>query len=330
MKKQANWKKRILVILVALVVCFGIAVGCVGNYLVNYAIGRSGDGGNRDVALEVDENATTQVAESKQENQALQDALTEAFLQNVPEQTVSITSSDGLALNGGLFRQEDSHNWAIVIHGYRSNHTWMGDFAQRYYDAGYNVLAPDLRGCGESGGDYIGMGWPDRLDICQWIDWIIQQDPDARIVLHGISMGGATVMMTSGEDLPDNVVCLVEDCGYSSVWDIFSSELKLRFGLPSFPVLNSASMIADIKAGYGFTEASSLKQVAKCEKPMLFIHGDQDDFVPYYMLDMAFDAKPGDNKEKLVATGAGHGNAKDILGEVYWQHVFDFIETHSA
>ena len=85
----------------------------------------------------------------------------------------------------------------------------MFTFAAYYGRQGYHVLMPDLRGCGESGGDFIGMGWPDRLDMLQWINWIIQRDPEAQIVLHGISMGGATVMMTAGESLPPQVKAIV-------------------------------------------------------------------------------------------------------------------------
>ena len=114
-------------------------------------------------------------------------------------------------------------------------------------------------------------------------------------------------MMTAGESTPDNVKAFVEDCGYTSVWDIFSSELQLRFGLPEFPILYTASGVARLRAGYSFTEASALAQVARCEKPMLFIHGTADDFIPYEMMDTLYNAKPGDNKAELTAEGAGHG-----------------------
>ena len=108
----------------------------------------------------------------------------------------------------------------------------------------YQVLTPDLRACGDTDGNYLGMGWLDRKDILSWIDWIVAQDSDARIVIHGISMGAATTMMTAGEDTPDQVVAFVEDCGYTSVWDIFSSELKLRFGMPEFPLMYTANLFA--------------------------------------------------------------------------------------
>ncbi len=328
MEKKKTFKRRLIAVLLTLVIAVFAGLGYVGNYLVNYAIGRSGDGGNRQVSLEVDKGAQNAVADEKEQNRQAQKELTRQFKQDVPEQAVSITSADGLKLNGGYFENADSHKWVIAVHGYRGNHTHMNDFAQRYYAQGYQVLSPDLRGCGDSEGSYVGMGWPDRLDICQWIDWVISQDPQAQIVLHGISMGGATVMMTSGEDLPENVVCIVDDCGYTSVWDIFASELQLRFHLPTFPVLNVASVVSSVKAGYGFKNASSLNQVSKCQLPMLLIHGDQDDFVPFWMEDALYQAKPGDDKQKVVAEGAGHGNAKDVMGESYWTYVFDFVNKY--
>ena len=171
----------------------------------------------------------------------------------------------------------------------------------------------------------VGMGWLDRKDILDWTDWIIDRNPEAEIVIYGVSMGAATTMMTAGEDTPDQVKCFVEDCGYASVWDIFSNELKLRFGLPEFPILYTASALSSVEAGYSFQEASALEQVKKCEKPMLFIHGTADDFIPYEMMDTLYEAEPGTNKETLTAEGAGHGEAMYALGDQYWDKVFAFI-----
>lgn len=88
-------------------------------------------------------------------------------------------------------------------------------------------------------------------------------------------------MMVSGEKTPEYITCFVEDCGYTSVWDQFSKELKGLFGLPPFPLLYTASWIYQLQNGWNFQEASALSQVARCTKPMLFIHGDNDDFVPH-------------------------------------------------
>lgn len=323
-KKKIN--KWLLAAIVVTAILFAALLG-VSNYMVNYAIGRSGDGGNRTVALEVDEAASDD-EKIIFENQRKQEEANKEFEGRVTDEQVLVVSSDGLNLSANYYANDDSHVWAIVIHGYRGNHSRMMAYIQHYYDEGFQVLAPDLRACGDSEGKFVGMGWPDRKDILNWIDWILNKDPDAQIILHGVSMGAATVLMTSGEETPDEVKAFIEDCGYTSVWDIFASELKLRFKLPTFPVLYSASIVADVRAGYNFKEASSLKQVAQCEKPMMFIHGTLDDFVPFEMLDVLYDAKPGNNKVKLIAEGAGHGEAVYLLGDDYWKNVFDFIYSY--
>lgn len=331
-KTKANTKKKLLIAAGVVVVALAAALVFISNYLVNYAIGRSGNGGDREVALEVDAPADS-VEAVMEDNRAAYKSKIDTFTKGHPGRDVTLTADDGLTLHGVCYANAetaDTHRWALVLHGYRGDYTGALQLAAPYYEAGYQVIAPDLRACGESEGDYVGMGWLDRKDVLQWIDYIIEQDPEAKIVVHGISMGAATTMMTAGESTPDNVKAFVEDCGYTSVWDIFSSELQLRFGLPEFPILYTASGVARLRAGYSFTEASALTQVARCEKPMLFIHGTADDFIPYEMMDTLYNAKPGDNKAELTAEGAGHGEAMYALGDSYWDTVFDFIAPYMA
>ena len=144
------------------------------------------------------------------------------------------------------------------------------------------------------------------------------------MVVHGISMGAATTMMASGEPQRPYVRCFVEDCGYTSVWDEFSKELKSSFGLPAFPLLYTASWLCDLKYGWNFREASALAQVAKCRLPMLFIHGDADDYVPTWMVRPLFEAKPGD-KELWLVPGAGHAASYRDNREEYTRRVGEFV-----
>ena len=172
------------------------------------------------------------------------------------------------------------------------------------------------------------MGWHERHDIVDWINTLVEQDPEAQILLFGVSMGGATVMMVSGEELPGNVKCIIEDCGYTSVWDEFKLQLKEVFGLPSFPLLNAASLVCQIRAGYSFEEASSVEQLKKATLPMLFIHGEEDDFVPYSMLQPVYDACASQEKELLSVPGAGHAESASTDPELYWGTVTAFLEKH--
>ena len=207
---------------------------------------------------------------------------------------------------------------------WKSSNENMMSYGATYYEYGYNVVLPDNRAHGKSDGEYIGMGWLDKDDIACWVNWIIEKDNQAQIILHGVSMGGATVMMASGDHLP-HVVGYIEDCGYTSVWDIFASELDKRFSLPTFPVLDISNFMAQIRAGYDFKEASSLEQVKKANAPMLFIHGGKDDFVPVDMVYEVYNACPT-MKDLYIVEEAGHAQAKDYDVEDYWNKVFDFID----
>ena len=314
-------KKRILIIICVLLVLLLAALLLIGNYMVDFAIGRTT--GTTDVvppSVVTDEDSRV-----ISENWALIRKQAEEWSGSVTQENVSVRSDDGLTLRGayapGL---EGSHRWVIAVHGYRGSHSQMAGIASFYGVRGYNVLLPDLRGCGESEGDFIGMGWPDRRDMLKWIDWIIARDSEARIVLHGISMGGATVMMTAGEDLPAQVAAIVEDCGYTSVWDIFRDEMDVLFHLPPFPVLHVASAISSLRAGYSFSEASALAQVKKARVPMLFIHGEKDNFVHTDMVYPLYEACPTE-KELLVVKGAGHGSASSMDPDLYFGTVFDFL-----
>ncbi len=239
-----------------------------------------------------------------------------------------LTSTDGLKLSAYyLPAKKDQHKTVIIAHGYMGQASDMPQYAKIYHDLGYNVLMPDARGHGKSEGDYIGFGWHERKDYLQWIDRVVKKDPQSEIVLHGVSMGGATVMMTSGEKLPDNVKAFVEDCGYSSVKGELNYQLKQMFNLPSFPLIPVTSLVTKIRAGYFFGEADAIKQLNKNKRPMLFIHGDQDDFVPYSMLAEVYAATKGP-KEQYVVHGAKHAEALSSDPSMYQKKVTEFIQKY--
>lgn len=202
---------------------------------------------------------------------------------------------------------------AILVPGYTDCAVNMLHFGYIYHRLmGMNLVIPDLRGNGKSGGEAMQMGWRDRTDVLRWLRIADSLHRDstghAAMVLHGVSMGGATVMNVSGEPLPQGVKCFVEDCGYTSVWDEFAYELDGMFGLPQFPLLYTASTLCWLKYGWTFGEASPLRQVAKCRKPMLFIHGGNDTYVPTRMVWPLYEAKPAP-KQLVVFHGSRHARS---------------------
>lgn len=270
----------------------------------------------------VPENPVSPIEAAYTENRQKLRAMGAKFEQTM--KNASITNKDGLLLRAKYrMHGSDTHRWIISIHGYKDSHHFMLPYGAVFYKKGYHVLLPDNRAHGISEGKYIGMGWLDKEDIAEWIQWIIRKDPEAKIILHGVSMGGATVMMTAGKNL-DHVVGYIEDCGYTSVWDIFACVMKRDYHLPAFPILHTCRIISRRRLGYDYVEASALSQLTHCNKPMLFIHGEKDDFVPTDMGYEVYKAFPG-KKELYIAKEAGHANAMDYDPQAYFHVIFKFI-----
>lgn len=247
----------------------------------------------------------------------------------MPVQVRHIRSMDGLTLYGDVYpASRSSHRWALLVHGYRGDAADVGEAVKLYHDHGFHVLAPDCRGHGRSEGKYIGMGWHDRLDMLMWIDLLVTEDPMAQIVLHGVSMGGAAVMMTAGETLPPQVKCAVEDCGYSSIVEEYDYQLY-QLGHPYFHGLFMRSLDACCrkKAGYSIYDGDAVRQLKKSRLPMLFIHGEADDFVPFSMVGKVFEAHGGE-KELYTVPGAGHGQAYEADRETYERRLYAFIDRY--
>lgn len=327
-KKNRIIKRLIIAFLIIIFICIIATIG-IGNYFVNYAILRTGDGGDRKVnneeAVEVAsiDNEAEKIIE---ENRKKENELAEKWAESISNSKVEIKANDGITLRGTEYILDEQNNkWAIILHGYHSEPSAVISIGMHFSEKGYNVLIPSMRACGESEGEYIGMGWLDKDDLQNWIKLIIEQNEKAEIILHGSSMGAATVLMASGDDLPENVKAIIADSGYTSVWDIFASEAKARFNLPSFPALNMFQVVANARAKYDIKEASALEQVRKSKTPILFIHGDADDFVPEYMCEELYNAA-NCIKDKLIIHNAGHTESKYKEPETYYNKIFEFIK----
>ena len=225
-----------------------------------------------------------------------------------------------------------SNRTAVVVHGYTDCAVDFLNIAQIYnHDMGFNVLLPDLHACGKSDGKAQQMGWLDRLDVLQWINiadslWR-NSARQSEIVVHGVSMGAAATMCVAGDITIPAVKCFVEDCGYTSVWDEFAAQMKEQFGLPEFPLMYVTSALCKIKFGWSFGEASPLEQVRKCRKPMLFIHGGKDSYVPTRMVYPLYDAKPAP-KELIVFRNTKHARSYSDYPLEYKRIVKRFVNRY--
>ena len=247
---------------------------------------------------------------------------------NFPAEDWSLESFDGLKLYAKKFSPAEKNNrWAILVHGYGRDGTYAYDYAEEYLKRGWNVLVPDLRAAGRSEGKFITMGALESRDVFDWAKKISDENPDAKIILHGVSMGAATVMMTAALE-PKNLCAVVEDCGYTSAYEMFAAQLKKIFGLPEYPVMPCANIVCKIKTGVKISDAAPIEVVDKIKVPVLFIHGDDDGLVPFEMVDRLFD-KATAPKEKFVVKGAGHADAKRKNPAAYFDKVFTFLTANS-
>lgn len=327
-KNKILLKRLLIVVLIIAIISIVATIG-IGNYFVNYAILRTGNGGDREVkntdSIEVVniDNEAEKIIEYNKNNEK---QLANEWDETIENKKVEVIAKDGIILRGTEYiTDEHSDKWAIVLHGYHSNPDSVLSIGMHFSEKGYNVLIPSMRASNDSEGQYIGMGWLDKDDLKCWIKLIIKQNKNAKIVLHGSSMGAATVLMASGDELPNNVKAIIEDSGYTSVWDIFASEAKARFNLPTFPILNMFELIAKIRAKYDIKEASAVEQVKNSKTPILFIHGDSDDFVPEYMCEELYEAT-NCIKDKLIIKDAGHTESKYKELETYYNKIFEFLE----
>ncbi|MDO5476049.1 MAG: alpha/beta fold hydrolase [Eubacteriales bacterium] len=223
--------------------------------------------------------------------------------------------------------EQEEHRYAVCVHGWGGISDGMGLYARVYRDRlGMHVLLPDLRGFGRSDGDYVGMGYDDSRDLLRWIDWIIERDPAAQIVLHGISMGAAAVLMTTGYTLPAQVAAAVSDSSYTSAEAVLKAVYRSSGGavFPAPVMYEAVRGIALLRAGYDLAKASPVRAVSRSRTPTLFIHGQADTLVSPGMMPALYKAAAC-RKAFLWIPEAFHAQAVVVDPETYWGRVEKFL-----
>lgn len=293
----------IVIISVLIIIGYGV-----GNYFYNMIIN-----------AKTDKHSFIDVAEDNHDNE-----VGRWFYEQSNFQDITIPSFDDLHLHA--YEITNTDRWILIVHGYYGNAKDMKEPARRFYDLGFSVLMIDLRGHGKSEGNYIGFGGHDAKDVQSWIDYLNQKKVTS-ICLYGVSMGGATVMMCS-DQVPAIVKGIIEDCGYSTLKEMFVYQLKQMFHLPAFPILPCANILMHLKAHYGVSDIQPIEHVKRATVPMLFIHGDLDTFVPFSMLQKNYDAC-STTKTKVVIHHGQHANNHRIDPDTYWKEITKFLQTLS-
>ncbi len=236
------------------------------------------------------------------------------------------TSKDGLKLHATYFPGPDAQKIVICFHGYTSDgmHDFIG-LSDYYMRNGYGMLLVDERAHGKSEGTYIGFGCLDRHDALGWIQWVIQEcGPQVQILLHGISMGGSTVLMTSSMELPLQVKGIISECGFTSPKEVFTHVLHTMYHLPAFPMIQISDYVNRKKAGFGLDECNAAREVRNAKVPILLIHGDGDTFVPCEMCEKIYENCTSP-KTRLIIKDAAHAECYYKDTEAYEQALDTFV-----
>lgn len=246
-------------------------------------------------------------------------------IRSMPHEDIEITSYDGLRLCGKYYEYKKGAPTELLFHGYQgSAERDLCGGVERCFAIGRNALIINQRASAESEGSVITFGIREHKDCLSWIDYAVSRfGKDTKIIITGVSMGAATVMMAAGEQLPENVACVLADCGYSSAKKIIKKVIR-DMGLPADFFYPFVKLGALIFGGFRLEENSPIEAMKRCKIPVIFIHGDTDDFVPCDMSRELYEACASEKKKLVTIPGAGHGLAFPANKEMYLNALTEF------
>ena len=246
-------------------------------------------------------------------------------IREMPHEVFYIKSRDGLTLRGKYYEYAPGAPMELMFHGYRGNaERDLSGGVQRCFKVGRSALVVDQRCSRGSEGNTITFGIREREDCLEWIHFAVNHfGPDVKIILTGISMGAATVLMAGGHPLPDNVIGILADCGYSSAKDIIKTVIR-QMGIPAELGYPFVKLGARIYGHFDLEETSPMEMVKKCTLPVIFYHGETDDFVPCDMSRQLYEACAS-RKQLITVPGAGHGLSFPVDQEYYLQTLREFF-----
>ncbi len=241
-----------------------------------------------------------------------------------------ITSFDGLNLHGRYYECKKDATIELMFHGYRgSAERDLCGGVQRCFKLGRNAFIVDQRTSGKSGGKIISFGINESRDLEKWVDYLIERfGKDVKIIICGISMGAATVMIASGRPLPENVVGVLADCGYTSARDIIKQEIR-KMKLPADILYPFVKLGAKIFGKFDLEETSPIEAMKNCRLPIILFHGDSDDYVPHYMSEQNFAACTAP-KKLVTIKGAGHGLSYMLDPDEYLKAIEEFFNQNGV
>lgn len=234
------------------------------------------------------------------------------WIEKSKKEKVHIISDDNLNLNGILFKNNKTKNYIICVHGIWSSKDFMYPYVYELDKLGYNILLIDQRASGDSDGEYYTYGYRESMDLAKWCDFLASKIKNIKICLFGVSMGAATCMMSTSRNLNKSVKCIIEDCGYSSLYEQFEHMLKNKYKIKNTKlVLSIFDNVINKKMGFKLDDVN-LKRCLNTNKiPILLIHGEKDNFVPFSMVNVLYESNLGEKQILKIKNAKHSGCIKD-------------------
>ena len=256
------------------------------------------------------------------------DEAIEKLHENYMPEEVTITTDDGLTLPGYFYINENkTENTFLCVHGYNTNSDFaFGAIVEPILKAGYNCFLVNHRHFSGHEGKFTGFGILEKNELIKWIESVNSYFPNGKIVLYGTSMGAATIMQASDQDLTENVVGFIEDCGFTTCYDEFNYLMKSVTHLPPEPIIGSMGLMAKAFLGLDIKGSDSREALKNTKLPALFIHGGRDNFVPTYMVEECYEACGSEDKKLVIYETARHVHSHFKYPDEYEQEIFSFAD----
>lgn len=237
---------------------------------------------------------------------------------------MKIVSEDGLKLYG-YYLPQNSDKLAILVHGYGCDYKEMSSYCKMFFNMGYDVFVPQNRGHGKSEG-FIGMGGLDKHDILSWINIFISKNPKIKIVLFGLSMGGTTVLMATGEKHPKNVICTISDCAFKNVYNqinyIYNPKNKKLKNI----ILEHFNRYMKRAYNYDLKLADVKDSLKNSNTPIMIIHGKEDGYVPVQNAYEIYESIPRFKVDSYFPDGVDHAMAYATDPRIYENKIREFLK----
>lgn len=248
----------------------------------------------------------------------------ENFYNSLDKEKIIIDSPFGYTLNGYFINNKNSKKCIIICHGITANLNISIKYIEMFYKRGFSILIYDHRNHGLSGGKFTSMGYYEKYDLKACADWLfIRLEGNITLGVFGESMGAATALQYCNID--SRVNFCIEDCGYSDVFKLLKIRLKGDYNINSTLLIFFADLVMRLKYKWSFKHSSPIEYIKDLHLPILFIHGDNDHYVPTEMVYDLYNSKSKGIKDIYIAIGASHASSYSTDPKKYDEAIGSFL-----